>query len=99
MSSLDGLSGRRQRPAATPGGSVEGNWPQPSHGFLAPPAARRFANCTEMHTVYPHGVGMPGAVDSVSGTTKPVTTFERSSALYEANRGSDRDKDSIACEA
>jgi hypothetical protein len=52
-----------------------------------------------MRTVYPHGVGMPGAVDRVSGTTKPVTTFERSSALYEANRGSDGDKDSIACEA
>ena len=31
------------------------------------PAARRFANCTEMRTVYPQGVGMPGAVDSVSG--------------------------------
>ncbi|MDQ3611411.1 MAG: excalibur calcium-binding domain-containing protein, partial [Actinomycetota bacterium] len=30
--------------------------------------------------------------------TKPVTTFERSSELYEANRGSDGDKDGIACE-
>ncbi len=49
-----------------------------------------------MQTVYPHGVGMPGAVDSTSGT--PVTTFERSAALYQANSGSDRDGDSIACE-
>ncbi len=64
----------------------------------APAGARRFANCTEMRTVYPHGVGMPGAVDKVSGSTKPVTTFERSSELYEANRGSDGDKDGIACE-
>ena len=49
-----------------------------------------------MHTVYPHGVGQPGAVDHASGT--PVTTFIRSSALYAANIGSDRDLDGIACE-
>ncbi len=49
-----------------------------------------------MHTVYPHGGGLPGAVDHTSGT--PVTTFVRSSALYAANSFSDRDNDGIACE-
>ena len=63
------------------------------------PAAQIFANCTAMHMVYPHGVGVPGAVDHVSGSTKPVTTFTRSAALYAANAGSDRDGDQIACEA
>ncbi len=37
-----------------------------------------------------------GAVDRTSGT--PVTTFHKSTALYTANSGSDRDKDGIACE-
>ncbi len=95
--------------AAVPA-QVTGRAPQPAASQAAPApvaaapeapasAAPRFANCTYMRTVYPHGVGMPGAVDRVSGTTKPLTTFERISALYEANQGSDRDKDNIACEA
>lgn len=63
------------------------------------PAAQTFDNCTAMHLVYPHGVGMPGAVDRVSGSTKPVTTFTRSAALYAANADLDRDGDQIACEA
>ena len=62
------------------------------------PAAQTFANCTALRVAYPHGVGMPGAVDHTSGSTKPVTTFTRSAALYEANAGSDRDGDQIACE-
>ena len=62
------------------------------------PAAQTFANCTALRAAYPHGVGMPGAVDHTSGSTKPVTTFTRSAALYEANAGSDRDGDQIACE-
>lgn len=65
----------------------------PAHA--APP--KSFANCDAMHHVYPHGVGRPGAHDHTSGT--PVTTFKRSSALYDANHGSDRDGDGIACEA
>jgi hypothetical protein len=36
------------------------------------------------------------AVDRTSGTR--VTTFRRDLALYNANSGSDRDKDGIACE-
>jgi hypothetical protein len=59
-------------------------------------APRHFANCTALNQVYPHGVGRPGAVDHTSGTR--VTTFRRDLALYNANSGSDRDKDGIACE-
>jgi hypothetical protein len=59
--------------------------------------ARHFKNCDAMHKVYPHGVGKPGAKDHTSGT--PVTTFKRSTPLYNANTASDRDKDGIACEA
>jgi hypothetical protein len=57
---------------------------------------RHFANCTAMHRVYPHGVGRRGAHDHTSGT--PVTNFFRNNALYNANSGSDRDHDGIACE-
>ncbi len=62
----------------------------------APAAPKRFANCTAMQQVYPHGVGRPGAVDKTSG--RRVTTFKRDRALYDANSRSDRDKDGIACE-
>lgn len=61
-------------------------------------AAAAFDNCADLHGAYPHGVGMPGAVDHVSGSTQPVTNFARSSAVYQANSGSDRDGDDIACE-
>jgi hypothetical protein len=60
------------------------------------PAARDFANCSELNGEYPHGVGRPGAVDQTSGT--PVTSFLVDSALYAANSESDRDGDGIACE-
>ena len=59
-------------------------------------APKRFANCTALNAAHPHGVGRPGAVDKTSGT--PVRTFTRNRAVYEANSGSDRDKDGIACE-
>jgi len=51
----------------------------------------------DLNAVYPHGVGLPGAVDHTSGTT-PVTTFTQDKALYEANSNLDRDGDKIACE-
>ena len=56
----------------------------------------RYANCTALNAVYPHGVGRSGAVDKTSGT--PVTTFYRNTSLYNLNTKSDRDKDGIACE-
>jgi len=62
------------------------------------PTAQVFANCTDMHAVYPHGVGRPGAVDHVRGSTRPVTSFLVSEGLYNANSFSDADGDGIACE-
>jgi hypothetical protein len=67
----------------------------PAEAQAKPP--KTFANCDAMHRVYPHGVGKPGAKDKTSGT--PVTTFKRSTPLYNANTKSDRDHDGIACEA
>lgn len=61
-------------------------------------AARKFANCTALNRVYPHGVGKNGAVDRVKGKTKPVTNFTRNNAVYAANTKSDADKDGVACE-
>jgi hypothetical protein len=53
-----------------------------------------------MHKVYKHGVGRKGAVDHVaSKKDKPVTDFHVSTAIYNANKKSDRDHDGIACEA
>ena len=46
--------------------------------------------------MYPHGVGLPGAVDHTRG--KPVTDFAVNSSVYNANTGRDRDGDGIACE-
>jgi pyruvate/2-oxoglutarate dehydrogenase complex dihydrolipoamide acyltransferase (E2) component len=60
------------------------------------PAPRAYPNCTALHKVYPHGVGLPGAADHTSGT--PVRTFTRDAATYRLNTGRDRDKDKIACE-
>lgn len=61
-------------------------------------AAKKFKNCTALNKTYKHGVGKPGAKDKVSGSSKPVTNFKRSKALYKANKKMDRDKDGIACE-
>ena len=59
-------------------------------------------NCTHVHTRYPHGVGRAGARDRVRGSTAPVTTFKRSTSLYNLamrnNRDLDRDRDGVACE-
>jgi hypothetical protein len=49
-----------------------------------------------LNAVYPHGVGLPLAVDRTSG--RPVTNFGRSVGLYRANAGKDRDRDGISCE-
>jgi Excalibur calcium-binding domain len=59
-----------------------------------------FKNCDAVHRRYPHGIGKLLARDHTSG--EPVTTFKRSTTLYNLamsyNRGLDRDKDGIACE-
>lgn len=55
--------------------------------------ARMFQNCGDLNQVYRHGVGKPGAVDRVRPGTVRVTTFIRDAAVYNANRGWDRDRD------
>lgn len=75
----------------------------PSAGTAAavvgqPFAAKVFKNCTELNKKYPHGVGKKGAKDKVSGKTKPVKNFTVSTAVYNENKKSDRDKDGVACE-
>jgi hypothetical protein len=59
--------------------------------------ARVFANCTALHRVYRHGVGLRGAHDHVTSGT-PVTNFTRNGTVYRQNKGKDRDHDGIACE-
>ncbi|MGI9157632.1 MAG: excalibur calcium-binding domain-containing protein [Marmoricola sp.] len=67
-----------------------------AHSADAATHAKEFKNCTALNHTYVHGVGRSGAHDKTSG--KPVTTFKHSTALYNANKKSDRDKDGIACE-
>jgi hypothetical protein len=59
-----------------------------------------FKNCDAVHRRYPHGIGKLLARDHTSG--EPVTTFKRSTTLYNLamsyNRGLDRDKDGVACD-
>jgi hypothetical protein len=59
-----------------------------------------YKNCTNLNKKYPHGVGKANARDKTED--EPVTTFKRSTRLYNIamsyNKGLDRDKDGIACE-
>ncbi len=64
-----------------------------SHSSQA--AVKVFKNCTELNSVYPGGVALPGAVNA-GGITKKKPKYNK--ALYLANKKSDRDKDGIACE-
>lgn len=57
---------------------------------------KKYQNCTKLNKDYPHGVGKSGARDKTSGV--PVTTFKVSKKAHDLNKGSDRDKDGIACE-
>jgi outer membrane murein-binding lipoprotein Lpp len=60
-----------------------------------------YKNCAHLNAKYQHGLGKVGAHDKTVGT--PVTTFKRSNRLFALamsyNRGLDRDRDGIACEA
>lgn len=75
----------------------------------AAPKAKHYKNCAALNKVYPHGVGKSGAKDkTTSKTSKPVTTFTRSTKVYTYNDGPrnkktgeydlDRDNDGVACE-
>ncbi|NYJ74192.1 excalibur calcium-binding domain-containing protein [Allobranchiibius huperziae] len=70
----------------------------PAH---AAPAIVDFHGCKNLTKKYPHGVGRKGARDTgPHGARKkhPVTNFYVNTALYNANKHSDADKDGIACE-
>jgi hypothetical protein len=64
----------------------------PSHSNAA---VKKFKNCTELNKVYPGGVALPGAVNA-GGAVKKEPKYD--TALYKANKKSDRDGDGIACE-
>lgn len=57
-----------------------------------------YKNCAAMNKVYKHGVGLKGAKDKHSASSKAVTNFKVDKAVYNANKKRDRDKDKIACE-
>ena len=72
--------------------------PAPKPAPVPAPSAKEYANCTAMHVDYKGGVARPGAVDQrASGHAQYTPVY--STSLYNANTGSDRDKDGIACEA
>ncbi len=64
------------------------------HGRLA----QRYDSCAALNAAYPHGLGLPTAVDDTAGAGTPVTAFGRSTSLYGMNRMWDKDADGIACE-
>jgi hypothetical protein len=77
-----------------------------AHGTLrwtivAPPTPPLFKSCVRLDAKYPHGVGRPGARDRTTG--RRVTNFRRDGKVYALavkwNKGLDRDRDGIACEA
>lgn len=62
-----------------------------------------YTNCGKFNATYPHGVGRANARDvTKSKTAKPVTTFKRSTKIYNTamshNKRLDADKDGVACE-
>jgi hypothetical protein len=65
-------------------------------------ASSLWNNCTTVHTRYPHGVGRLNARDHTRNGTPGVTTFKRSTRLYNTamryNSDLDRDRDGVACE-
>ena len=71
----------------------------PSAGAAMPALYR---SCARFNAKYPHGVGKAKATDTTKGSSPPVTTFKRSTKLYNLamsnNKGLDRDKDGVACE-
>lgn len=75
---------------------------QPQAVTKAVNSKKVYKNCTALNKKYKHGVGKAGAKDRVSGRSKPVTNFKKSTKIYNEamshNRGLDRDKDGIACE-
>ncbi len=69
-----------------------GNWST----WRTVPVVKKFANCKALNKVYPGGVAKSSKSKNKGGKTK--YTPKVSSALYEANKSKDRDKDGIVCE-
>ena len=67
----------------------------PSYG-LQVPQSTKFANCTELNSVYPGGVAKNAKVTNKGGETKNTPVVKPS--IYKKNASKDRDKDGIACE-
>jgi hypothetical protein len=84
------------KPSPKPAATTASPKPRATATKSPVPTAKVYANCTAMHVDYKGGVALPGAVNN-GGTThyKPYV----STALYDANKGKDRDHDGIACEA
>lgn len=66
----------------------------------AKPPIKTFKNCTALNKTYKGGVARAGVThNTVSGKKKPFKVKPYfSTALYNANKKMDRDKDGIACE-
>jgi hypothetical protein len=75
---------------------------RPTVGAYASRIPLLWRSCTNYNKRYPHGVGRLRARDKVRPGNEPVTTFRRSTRIYniamDYNRGLDRDKDYVACE-
>ena len=79
------------------GGLSTFNELSPLTKVCGPTSPPKYKSCASMNSVFPHGVGRPGAVDHTSG--KPVTSFYVSNYVYNANSAVlDKDHDGIACE-
>jgi hypothetical protein len=67
-----------------------------THNVEAKTKIPQFSNCKAMNKVYKGGVAKSKTTRNKGGKTyyKPFV----SSAIYNANKGRDRDKDGIACE-
>ena len=64
---------------------------------LTTTGCEKFPNCDALRVQFPHGVGLPGAIDSTSGSN-PITDFQVEETYYKFNSHLDRDTDGIACE-
>lgn len=66
----------------------------------AAPSVKTYANCTAVHRDYSGGIARKGVRYNVVGSAnRPLKGHVKfDTALYDANRKSDRDHDGIACE-
>ncbi len=73
--------------------------PASAAGTASAATPTKYKRCADLQKKYPHGVGRAGARDHVARSSdKPVRNFTVNTALYNANKGLDRDRDGIACE-